>query len=266
LRARDLTLGYTSATEGEFVVACQGIDIEIAEHEFVAVVGPSGSGKTTFLEAVAGLLPVAGGELSLYGKQIVGPSPERSLVFQRASLLPWRNVLDNVLFSLQAQKKLNAETRRRALDMLELVGLSHATTKYPRELSGGMMQRVNLARALVTEPRLLLLDEPFGALDAQTRGILQNELLSIWEKADQMGVSRTALFVTHDVHEAVLLADRVIVFSGAPARVATEVRIDGGRPRSPEWAREARFTEYCDEITALLHSQNADIPKKGDDR
>ncbi|MEV7038278.1 ABC transporter ATP-binding protein [Amycolatopsis sp. NPDC051061] len=255
LDARDLLLGHRARRGSGFSTACLDLNLQIRDEEFVVIVGPSGCGKTTFLEAVAGLVPVAGGALELAGRPITGPGPERSLVFQHASLYPWRTVLDNVLFGPQVQGRLNAQTRKRAEELLDIVGLAKVAKKYPHELSGGMRQRVNLARALATDPTLLLLDEPFGALDAQTRENLQDELLRIWQ-ADAV-TKKTAMFVTHDVNEAVLLADRVLVFSPSPAHVALEVVIDVPRPRDAAWRRSAEFLAYGDKILSALHHEPA---------
>jgi NitT/TauT family transport system ATP-binding protein len=263
LEARQLRLGHRARRGGGFTLACDNLDITIAEHEFVVIVGPSGCGKTTFLEAVAGLVPVAGGALELHGRPIDGPGPERSLVFQHASLFPWRTVLANVQFGPQVQGRLDDRARNRATELLEMAGLAHVARKYPHELSGGMRQRVNLARALATDPALLLLDEPFGALDAQTRENLQDELLRIWQ-ADGVGNGKTALFVTHDVNEAVLLADRVLVFSPSPARIALEVTIDAPRPRDAAWRRSAEFLAYGDKILDALHPSR-DTARNDDD-
>jgi len=257
LDARNLRLGHRGRRTGAFSLACENLDLQIRDEEFVVIVGPSGCGKTTFLEAVAGLVPVAAGDLELAGKPIKGPGPERSLVFQHASLYPWRTVLANVLFGPQMLGKLTDEVRARAVRLLEIVGLASVADKYPHELSGGMKQRVNLARALATDPTLLLLDEPFGALDAQTRENLQDELLRIWQ-ADSVSTKKTAMFVTHDVNEAVLLADRVIVFSPSPAHVALEVVIDAPRPREAAWRRSAEFLAYGDKILEALHQQQDD--------
>ncbi len=254
LEARDLELGHRNRRTNTVTLACTDLNLQVREDEFVVIVGPSGCGKTTFLEAVAGLVPVSGGTLRLNGTNIGGPGPERSLVFQQSSLYPWRTVMSNVLFGLQVQRRLTPETRRKAEELLEIVGLSHVAGKYPHELSGGMKQRVNLARALATDPELILLDEPFGALDAQTREVLQDELLRIWQ-AGTVGARKTALFVTHDVNEAVLLADRVIVFSPGPGTVAHVVTIDTPRPRSVAWRRSAEFIAYGDEILAALHQE-----------
>ncbi|QRP49332.1 ABC transporter ATP-binding protein [Amycolatopsis sp. FDAARGOS 1241] len=257
LDARDLLLGHKTRRGNAFSTAVLDLNLQIMDEEFVVIVGPSGCGKTTFLEAVAGLVPVAGGALEVGGKPVKGPGPERSLVFQHASLYPWRTVMDNVLFGPQVQGRLTAQVRKRAEELLEIVGLSHVTHKYPHELSGGMKQRVNLARALATDPTLLLLDEPFGALDAQTREILQDELLRIWQ-ADTVSSKKTAMFVTHDVNEAVLLADRVLVFSKSPAHVALEVKIDAPRPRDAAWRRSSEFLAYGDRILEALHHKPAD--------
>jgi NitT/TauT family transport system ATP-binding protein len=254
LDARQLRLGHRARRGGGFTLACDDLTLQVREHEFVVIVGPSGCGKTTFLEAAAGLVPVAGGALELHGEPISGPGPERSLVFQHASLFPWRTVLANVLFGPQVQGRLDNGARERARELLAITGLSDVAGKYPHELSGGMRQRVNLARALATDPELLLLDEPFGALDAQTREILQDELLRIWQ-AETVGTRKTALFVTHDVNEAVLLADRVLVFSPSPAHIALEVVIETPRPREAAWRRSTEFLAYGDKILDALHGQ-----------
>jgi sulfonate transport system ATP-binding protein len=264
LDARQLRLGHRARRGEGFTLACDDLNISIAEHEFVVIVGPSGCGKTTFLEAVAGLVPVAGGALELHGEPINGPGPERSLVFQQASLFPWRTVLANVEFGPQVQGRLDQKTRERARELLDIAGLAHVAHKYPHELSGGMRQRVNLARALATDPTLLLLDEPFGALDAQTRENLQDELLRIWQ-AGTVSDRKTALFVTHDVNEAVLLADRVLVFSPSPARVALEVTIDAPRPRRAAWRRSAEFLAYGDKILDALHPSRNTARNDDDD-
>lgn len=256
-------LGYAGKTRSEPVIACRDLNFTIDGGEFVALVGPSGCGKTTFLESLAGLAQVGAGNLSIGGKPVTGPGRDRSLVFQSPSLFPWRDVYGNVIFGCQAQGRLNEAAKSRAKAIIEMVGLSQVAKRRPRELSGGMKQRVNLARALVTEPRLLLLDEPFGALDAQTREVLQDELVRIWQES-AMGKSTTAVFVTHDVREAVLLADRVIVFSKSPGRVLEDIRIDLPRPRVSEVRRSQSFTEYEERILSALYGrqQQTGIPDK----
>ncbi len=256
LRARELTLGYKVGRHREFNAAVAGMNLEIHRGEFAVIVGPSGCGKSTFLEAVAGLVPVNGGELTFGGQPILGPDQRRSLVFQQASLFPWRNVRENVAFGLVAQRRHGKQDQERVEHLIDLVGLRDHAHKVPQELSGGMRQRANLARALATDPDLILLDEPFGALDAMTRATLQEELLQIWQSDDGRGEGKTALFITHDVAESVLLADRVFVFSMAPAHVAHEVKIDVPRPRDASWKRSAQFSEYCDELLEALHGGN----------
>jgi NitT/TauT family transport system ATP-binding protein len=255
LRVRDIQIGHSSGRKGTFALAVEGLSFDVAANEFIAVVGPSGCGKTTFLTAVAGLTPVASGELSLDGRQIVGPGRERSLVFQQASLFPWHTVVENIQFGLKAHGRLDADGRGRTLELLELVGLAGKGEKYPRELSGGMSQRVNLARALATDPELILLDEPFSALDAQTREVMQEELTRIWQ-ADGIQAGKTAMFITHDVPEAVFLADRVIVLSKGPAHLVADIRVGLPRPRLPAVKRSPEFLALVDEITDLVMKQS----------
>lgn len=248
-----VSIGYRNKRTGRYKPACVDLNFSIKSGEFVVIIGTSGCGKTTFLEAVAGLVPISKGEIRIGGRAVKGPGKDRSLVFQSPSLFPWRNVRDNVLFSLQAQRSLNDETRARAEDLIELVGLKDVIESYPHELSGGMKQRVNLARALVTQPQLLLLDEPFGALDAQTRELMQHELVRIWQAAD-LGDARTALFITHDVEEAVYLADRILVFSKSPASVAADIKVDLPRPRLPSHKRTSAYVEFQDRVLSYLYS------------
>ena len=249
-----LYLGYPGKSRSEPVVACRDLSFTISRGEFVALVGPSGCGKTTFLEALAGLGHVGAGELRIDGKPVTGPGRDRSLVFQSPSLFPWRDVYGNVIFGVQAQRRLDEAAKEQARAIIDMVGLSHVATWRPQELSGGMKQRVNLARALVTEPRLLLLDEPFGALDAQTREVLQDELVRIWQES-AMSRSTTAVFVTHDVREAVLLADRVLVFSKPPGRVLEDIRVDLPRPRVSEVRRSQSFAQCEERILAALYER-----------
>lgn len=251
----NLTLGHSSKRTKAFQLATDGLTFSINENEFVAIVGPSGCGKTTFLTALAGLIPVTVGRLELNGLPIAGPSPNRSLVFQHASLFPWRTVAANVEFGLRAQHRLDNAGSKRSAELIELVGLAGREGKYPRELSGGMSQRVNLARALATDPDLLLLDEPFSALDAQTREVMQEELTRIWQ-ADEVSSGKTAVFVTHDVPEAVFLADRVLVFSAGPAHLVEAVDIDLPRPRRADVKRTPKFLELTEHILDLVMSQS----------
>jgi NitT/TauT family transport system ATP-binding protein len=249
-------LGYPGTAKHEAVLACEDINASIPRGEFVAIVGPSGCGKSTLLEALAGLIDVGAGEILVDGSAIRGPARDRALVFQSASLFPWRSVYDNVIFGLQAQGRLNKAAKDRADSIIELVGLTNWRDRRPRELSGGMRQRVNLARALVTEPKLLLLDEPFGALDAQTREVMQDELVRIWQYSP-VGSETTAVFVTHDVREAVLLADRVLVFSKGPGRIVSDIRIDLPRPRTSDVRRSALFAKYEQQVLDELFGRPA---------
>ena len=239
LEARRVAIHYRRQRSGESLIAVDGVDLQIGSGEFVAIVGPSGCGKTTFLNAVDGLLPIAAGSLLLDGREITAPGPDRAMVFQAPSLLPWRTVTGNVLYGLEMQRRAGAESRTIAKRLIELVGLRGFDDSWPSELSGGMQQRVNLARALATDPELLLLDEPFAALDAQTRETMQQELLRVWNET-----RKTALFITHDIAEAVYLADRVIVFTARPGRVKLDIAIGLPRPRDLRMKREARFVEY----------------------
>ena len=212
--------------EGDEVVALSDINLDVADKEFVCFIGPSGCGKTTLLRITAGLEKPDSGTLTVNNEPITGPGPNRGMVFQEYSLFPWRTVLKNITFSLELKKIPKSEREKIARDFLEVVGLSKFADSYPHELSGGMKQRVAIARALVNDPDVLLMDEPFGAVDAQTRNRLQHELLNIWEKK-----KKTVLFITHSVDEAVFLADKVVVFTARPGRIKEVFSIDLPRPR-----------------------------------
>ena len=239
LEARRVAIHYRRQRSGLNLIAVDGVDLRVDEGEFLSIVGPSGCGKTTFLNAVDGLIPIASGSLLLDGNEISSPGPDRAMVFQQPSLLPWRTVTRNVVYGLEMQHRAGEESRKTAAGLIDLVGLQGFADSWPSELSGGMQQRVNLARALATDPELLLLDEPFAALDAQTRETMQQELLRIW------GATRkTAIFITHDITEAVYLADRVIVFTARPGRIKLDVKIELPRPRDLRLKRDARFIDY----------------------
>jgi len=258
LVARDVAVEYWLARSERLFTAVDGVDLEVHDGEFVAIVGPSGCGKTTFLNAVDGLIPIASGSLTLDGREITRPGRDRAMVFQQPGLLPWRTVLGNIIFGVEAQGTM---TKQEALDgarrQIELVGLKGFEDAFPGELSGGMQQRVNLARALLTDPEMLLLDEPFAALDAQTREMMQLELLKIWNRD-----RKTALFITHDIKEAIYLADRVIVFTKRPGRVKTEVRVDIPRPRSLRVKRDAKFVEYEDRVWESIQEELTAQPER----
>jgi NitT/TauT family transport system ATP-binding protein len=208
--------------------AIEDVSFAVDQGEFLCIVGPSGCGKTTLLRLLGGLLTPDRGEVHLHGEPIAGPRREIGIVFQKANLMPWRTVFDNILLPLQVQHVPSGEARERARRVLEMVDLVEFADSYPRELSGGMEQRVAIARALAHAPEILLLDEPFGALDALTRERLNLELLQVWEAS-----RKTVVMVTHDIREAVLLSDRVLVISQRPGRVAAMVPITLPRPRSP---------------------------------
>jgi NitT/TauT family transport system ATP-binding protein len=251
LRATDVSIHYWIERSGTPFMAVDRANLDIRPGEFVSIVGPSGCGKTTFLNAVDGLQPISGGSLELNGKPIQKPGPDRAMVFQQASLLPWRTVLGNVVYGLElAHRTSKRERTERAREFIRLVGLAGFEDAFPTELSGGMQQRVNLARALATDPDILLLDEPFAALDAQTREFMQRELLRIWATT-----RKTALFITHDIKEAVYLADRVAVFTKRPGRVKSTVNIDLPRPRELSIKRDQRFLEYEDEIWRSIEEE-----------
>ncbi len=224
LEIRNLTKTF-STEEGE-MAALEDVSIEVKPAEFLCIIGPSGCGKTTLLRMVAGLDHPSSGEIILDGKEVKGPSPDRGMVFQEFSLFPWRTVLKNVEFGLEIKGVGDKARREIAEKYIELVGLQGFENHYPYELSGGMKQRVAIARALATEPSILLMDEPFGSVDAQTRNILQEELLEIWKRT-----KKTVLFVTHSVDEAVYLADRVAVMSARPGCLVKCLDIDIPRPR-----------------------------------
>ncbi len=247
LEAQDVRLDYLQPRTNSRLRALGGIDLKVMDGEFVSIVGPSGCGKTTFLSVVDGLIPASAGRILVDGRVVTKPGPDRAVVFQDASLLPWRTVLGNVRYGLECLKVGAREARERATHFINLVGLSGFEDHYPYELSGGMQQRVNLARALVVDPKILLMDEPFASLDAQTREVMQEELLQIWLKA-----KKTVLFVTHQIDEAIYLSDRVIVFTGRPGRVKQSIPVTIERPRRLAVKREAHFHGIEDAIWSLI--------------
>jgi NitT/TauT family transport system ATP-binding protein len=223
------------------------IGIDIADGEFISIVGPSGCGKTTFLRIVAGLEQASAGEVQIDGAPVSGPGIDRGFVFQTDNLLPWRTVFNNALIGPEVAGTASPQARSRTLDLLKLVGLAGFEHYFPRQLSGGMRQRVNLARALAVDPKILLMDEPFAALDAQTREIMQTELTRIWEQG-----RKTVLFVTHQIDEAVFLSDRVLVFARRPGRLREIVNIALPRPRALGLKRTPDFVRYVDHIWSLI--------------
>ena len=232
---------------GEEVAAMADVSLDVRRNEFVCLVGPSGCGKSTLLRLVAGLVAPTAGSVSIGGTTVTEPRDDTGIVFQAPTLLPWASILDNVLFPLDMMGRLDAAGRERARDLLTLVGLAGFEGKYPRELSGGMQQRAGICRALVHDPDILLMDEPFGALDALTREELTIELMRIWQERP-----KTILFVTHSIPEAVLLADRVVVMSARPGRVAEIIDVALPRPRDFDMEARSEFQDATRRIRELI--------------
>lgn len=249
-----VSVTYPSRT-GQPIHALHGVSLTLERGDFLAVVGPSGCGKSTLLKLLAGLLLPTSGTVRIDGREVVAPDGRTGVVFQSPVLLPWFTVLDNVLLPLRVRGDVpRRKAQERAMHLLHLVGLSGFERKYPGELSGGMQQRAAIARALVTDPPLLLMDEPFGALDALTRDYLNVELLRIWH-----ATGPTVFFVTHSIPEAVFLADRVLVLSARPGRVVGVVDVDLGRPRDLAVMASPRFGERVAEVRQLLE-RHAQVP------
>ena len=234
---------------GREVLALDQVSLSVRNREFVALLGPSGCGKSTLLYLLGGFLPVESGAILVDGQPVAGPGPDRGIVFQHFALFPWKTVRGNILYGLERQGMPKEEREKRALDFIELVGLSGFEDSYTSQLSGGMKQRTAIARTLAFDPKILLMDEPFGALDAQTRGLMQRELMLIWQRTP-----KTVIFVTHDVQEAVFLADRVAVMSARPGRIKTivDTRFD---KQSGNIFKEKEFVEKVDETWNLVREE-----------
>jgi NitT/TauT family transport system ATP-binding protein len=251
IEIRDLTVAYPQARTSNRLVALWQVNLSVRDGEFLTVVGPSGCGKTTLLNAVAGLIEPTGGEVTVDGKRVAGPSPERAVVFQEYALLPWRTVWDNIRFGLEMQPRLRDSADGRIREAIELVGLNGFERAYPRELSGGMRQRVGLARALVAEPKILLMDEPFAAVDAMTREVMQGELERIVS-----ATGKTVIFITHSIDEAIILGDRVVVATPRPGRIKEMVSVDVRRPRGSYDVKADRgFIETREHVWELLKDE-----------
>ena len=248
LTLRDLSKTYFDPYAGAHVTAVHDVSLTVEQGEFVSIVGPSGCGKTTLLNMIAGFIPLSGGEILLDGRAVSGPGPERGVVFQSFALFPWKTVLENVAFGPKMRGLAKAECERIAREYLALAGLAHAADRYPNELSGGMQQRVGVVRALANNPDVLLMDEPFASVDAQTRMTLQEELTRIWQERRP-----TIIFITHDVGEAVFLADRVVVLS--KGRVLREIKVALPRPRTWDLVIEdGAFKSLSAEVLHLVRS------------
>jgi len=249
IQGRNVNLTFRPPNRGP-VRALNGFDIDVREGEFLSIVGPSGCGKSTFLNVLLGLIKPDSGDLRLHGKPIAGPGTDRAMVFQEFGLLPWRNVQHNVELGLELKGVAAGARRETSERLIEMVGLTGFEDHYPHELSGGMKQRVGLARALATDPDVLLMDEPFAALDAQTRDLMQVELLRIWRAA-----RKTVLFVTHQIDEAIYLSDRVMVMTKRPGRAKKIFDIDLPRPRDYEMRVTPEFNELKLEIWNSLKDE-----------
>ena len=238
------------------MIALNGVTLDIHDNEFICVVGPSGCGKSTLLNIIAGLLEPTSGEVYCDGKLVEGTGTDRGVVFQQYALFPWLTVKKNVRFALEMRGVNGKEADELAMKYLEKVDLVKFANHYPKELSGGMKQRVAIARAYAAEPQVLLMDEPFGALDAQTRTQLQSELLQTWERD-----MKTCFFITHDVDEAIILAQKVIVMSARPGRVKAVIDIDIPYPRDQETKMSPRFLELKNEIWSLVYQEYLEVRK-----
>lgn len=251
VEARGVTVAYERSRGKGALIALEDFSVDVKEGEFLTIVGPSGCGKSTFLNLVAGLWFPAAGEVLVDGKPVTGPAHDRAVVFQEYALMPWRTVEGNVRFGLEMQRRVDDSTPDKVAHYIKLVGLTGFEDAYPRELSGGMRQRVGLARALATEPRILLMDEPFAAVDAMTRELMQDEVAQIIVETGQ-----TIIFITHSVDEAITLGDRIVVISNRPGRVKEIIPVTIPRPRSGRQIRHVpEYSEIRDHIWELLGDQ-----------
>jgi NitT/TauT family transport system ATP-binding protein len=230
------------------VLALSKVSFDVRQREFISVIGPSGCGKSTLIRIVAGLETCSGGSITIDGKEVGEPAADRGMVFQGYTLFPWLSVKQNVMFGLKMKGMPKPKAERAALDWLDVVGLTKFANHYPAQLSGGMKQRVAIARALANEPRILLMDEPFGALDAQTRASMQAHLLKIWETVDV-----TILFITHDLDEAIYLSDRIVVLGAHPGRILEIIEVPVDRPRHPDQFLSGHFLATKKRLEQLIH-------------
>ena len=258
IRNLSKTFHSTSKRRGHRVTkAIDDLTLDIYEKEFLCFIGPSGCGKTTFLRLVAGLIESSEGDIKIAGRRVVGPGPERGMVFQMIGLMPWLTAIQNIEFALELRKVPADKRKEKAMEAIETVGLMEFAGYYPHELSGGMQQRIGIARALAVEPQILLMDEPFGALDAITRGQLQDDLLTIWEEH-----KKTVLFVTHSIDEAVLLSDRIIILSRGRFQQCIENRLPRPRHRN-ELITDRRMLELKQQLTKLIDEASREVKLDG---
>lgn len=252
LEAKKLTQSFKHGKTERTIL--NQLDLKIHKREFICVIGPSGCGKSTFSRIVAGLDPYSSGELLVDGQTIKGPSPERGMVFQGYTLFPWKTVKENVMFGPLMKGASNASAESSAREWIDIIGLEKYQDQYPHQLSGGMKQRVAIARALVNEPKILLMDEPFGALDPHTRQKMQKHLMDLWQNIDI-----TIIFVTHDMDEAILLADRIVALKANPGEIKEIIEVDLPRPRNPELMLTPEFKQLRERVDFLVHAQEDEL-------
>ncbi|WP_180054775.1 ABC transporter ATP-binding protein [Acinetobacter sp. YH12142] len=252
LEAKKLTQSFKHGKTKRTIL--NQLDLKIHKREFICVIGPSGCGKSTFSRIVAGLDPYSSGELLVDGQAIEGPSPERGMVFQGYTLFPWKTVKENVMFGPLMKGASNASAESSAREWIDIIGLEKYQDQYPHQLSGGMKQRIAIARALVNEPKILLMDEPFGALDPHTRQKMQKHLMDLWQNIDI-----TIIFVTHDMDEAILLADRIVALKANPGEIKEIIEVDLPRPRNPELMLSPEFKQLRERVDFLVHAQEDEL-------
>ncbi|WP_180088331.1 ABC transporter ATP-binding protein [Acinetobacter sp. YH12219] len=252
LEAKKLTQSFKHGKTERTIL--NQLDLKIHKREFICVIGPSGCGKSTFSRIVAGLDSYSSGELLVDGQAIEGPSPERGMVFQGYTLFPWKTVKENVMFGPLMKGASNASAESSAREWIDIIGLEKYQDQYPHQLSGGMKQRVAIARALVNEPKILLMDEPFGALDPHTRQKMQKHLMDLWQNIDI-----TIIFVTHDMDEAILLADRIVALKANPGEIKEIIEVDLPRPRNPELMLSTEFKQLRERVDFLVHAQEDEL-------
>ena len=244
INIRGVSKQFFDIAQSQEILALQDIDLEVGHAEFLTIIGQSGCGKSTLLNVIAGFEQASAGSIEIDGKPVTRPGPDRGVVFQEYALFPWLTVYENIAFGLREQRIPMPERDTRVREQIEIVGLLGFEARYPHELSGGMRQRVAIARVLVTDPKSLLMDEPFAALDAQTRSLMQQELLAVWQRNQ-----RSVIFITHNIEEAIFLGDRVMVMTPRPGRIKSIVPIDLPRPRE---VSSTEFNEYRRKVTHLL--------------
>ncbi|MFV5490096.1 ABC transporter ATP-binding protein [Acinetobacter sp. ASP199] len=252
LEAKQLTQKFSHGKTERTVL--NALDLKIHKREFICVIGPSGCGKSTFSRVVAGLDPYTSGEILVDGQPITGPSPERGMVFQGYTLFPWKTVKENVMFGPQMKGHSNSSAEEQARNWINIIGLEKYENQYPHELSGGMKQRVAIARALVNEPKILLMDEPFGALDPHTRQKMQRHLMDLWKNIDI-----TIIFVTHDMDEAILLADRIVALKANPGEIKEIIEVNLPRPRHPDVMLTPEFKQLRQHVDQLVHAEEDEL-------